>query len=102
MGEHERASRAPKFLIRRFGALPPRETKLRVARVFRNAQLRAVEPIEVARARRQLRAPARATTVTVIATIGRPSLPAAVRSALDQTVTDHHVVVVSDGRALPE
>jgi glycosyltransferase involved in cell wall biosynthesis len=102
MGEHEGESRAPDFLIRRFGALPPREAKLRAVRVIHNAQLRAIEPIEVARARRQLRTPARATTVTVIASIGRPSLPATVRSALAQTVTDHHVVVVSDGCALPE
>jgi glycosyltransferase involved in cell wall biosynthesis len=102
MGEHERESRAPDFLIRRFGALPPREAKLRAVRALHNAQLRATEPIEIGRTRRQLRRPARATTVTVIATIGRPHLPLSVRSALDQTVTDHHVVVVSDGAGLPE
>ena len=44
-----------------------------------------------------------AEVVTVIATYRRPEgLIASVRSALDQTVTDHLVVVVDDGGGLPE
>jgi glycosyltransferase involved in cell wall biosynthesis len=39
--------------------------------------------------------------VTVIPSIGRERLGAAVRSALGQTIRNHHVVVVSDGSPLP-
>jgi hypothetical protein len=102
MGAQVRESRGATFIFRRFGAFPPRELKLRVVRVAGSTKLRAAEAVEVPRARRQLQGPATAGTVTVIASIGRDSLPATVRSALAQTITDHHVVVVSDGRALPE
>ncbi|MDQ1521727.1 MAG: hypothetical protein QOI55_2800 [Actinomycetota bacterium] len=74
---------------------------MRLLRCGSTARLRLAEAIEVRRARRQLRSIPAARTVTVIPTIGRDRLVGAVRSALDQTVRDHHVVVVSDGRALP-
>jgi glycosyltransferase involved in cell wall biosynthesis len=60
--------------------------------------IRRREAHEVARATAALERRPTARVVTVIATYRRPEMLArAVRSALDQTVTDHHVVVVDDG-----
>ena len=60
------------------------------------------EDREVARIRAMLGRVPFADVVTVIATYRRAEgLTAAVRSALDQTVTDHLVVVVDDGGGLP-
>ena len=83
------------------GALPPREFKARVARLGATARLRAAEELEVWRARRQLRNRPHARIVTVIPSIGRDRLVASVRTALEQTIRNHHVVVVSDGSPLP-
>src|SRR2546423_12492164 len=90
------------MLARHFGALPPREIKVRLLRLPASIRLRVLEDVEVARARRALPPLPRTTFATVIPTIGRSYLAEAVESALAQTVADHHVVVVSDGRPLPE
>lgn len=95
------ASVAGEALTRQFGALPPRELKLRATRMPQSARLRLAEEIEVARARRRVRPVPATTFTTIIPTIGRRSLLAAVESALAQTVADQHVVVVSDGFATP-
>jgi hypothetical protein len=90
-------------VTRRAGTYPPRELKARVGRWRATLRLRLAEEREVWRTRigATHRRRARATVVTVVPSIGRSSLVPAVRSALAQTVTDHHVVVVSDGRPLP-
>ncbi|MCU1429776.1 MAG: family 2 glycosyl transferase [Actinomycetia bacterium] len=89
------------MVARHFGAMPPRELKVRLQRLPGCVRLRAAEEREVVRARRGLRARPSASTVTVIASIGRPELLDAVRSALAQTVTDHLVLVIADGVAIP-
>ena len=101
MTTRPRRGRAADFLIRLAGALPPREAKVRTQRCAPTLLLRGAEAFEVRRARRAIGPTAHARIVTIIPTIGRDLLRAAVASALAQTVRDHHVVVVSDGRPLP-
>ena len=75
----------------------------RTTRVPLGLAYRHHEDREVARIRAMLGRVPSAGVVTVIATYRRPDgVIAAVRSALDQTVIDHLVVVVDDGGGLPE
>lgn len=75
----------------------------RLARAHQAVVYRRYEDLEVSRARRLLGGAPAAEVVTVIAAYRRPDgLLTAVRSALDQTVTDHLVCVVDDGGGLPD
>jgi glycosyltransferase involved in cell wall biosynthesis len=85
------------------GVMPSRDLLVRARHLPSVPRLALAEEREVHHARRRLPAPPRAQVVTVVATYGRSALAArAVESALDQTVTDHAVVVVVDGGASPE
>jgi glycosyltransferase involved in cell wall biosynthesis len=92
-------------VVRWPGVLPWFEYRLELRKAPRTLGIRRREDAEVARARSGLeRGPGipRARVVTVIPTYRRPErVGAAIRGALDQTVTDHHVVVVDDGGGLP-
>lgn len=74
----------------------------RAWRRFEDAEVARLRPV-VAAALAERGLPARWAVVTVVPTYRRPELlPAAVASALAQTVDDHLVVVVDDGGGLPE
>ena len=65
--------------------------------------MRRIEDAEVARLESQIEPLPSVKVVTIIPTYRRPEmLPAAVRSALDQTERDHVVIVIDDGGGLPE
>jgi Glycosyl transferase family 2 len=85
-----------------FGLWPMHEARNRLVLGPRTPAWRRFEDAEVARLRPLLAARGRPLVVTVMPTYRRPELlPAAVDSALAQTVTDHLVVVVDDGGGLP-
>jgi hypothetical protein len=92
---------------RRFGWLPLYELRNKVLLAHTLPRALMFENSEVARLRPRLPAhhddaPAPLVT-TVIPTYRRPGqLVCAVRSALDQTVREHRVIVVDDGAGLPE
>ena len=89
-------------LRRRFGWLPLYELRNRVLLAHTVPGVRRFENAEVRRLRGLLAAAAPARVTTVIPTYRRPEqLAAAVRSALDQTVREHRVIVVDDGAGLP-
>lgn len=84
----------------RFGLWPVHEARNKVLRSPGALRAWAVERREIARLRAEL-GPRTARVVTVVPTFQRPELLAkAVRSALDQDVPDHLVVVVDDGAGL--
>jgi hypothetical protein len=86
---------------RRFGWLPLYELRNRVLLAHTVPTSWRFENAEVERLRALLPA-APALVTTIIPTYRRPvQLLAAVRSALEQTVRDHHVIVVDDGAGLP-
>jgi hypothetical protein len=90
------------ILKRRIGVLPLFEIKLKIFRARETITLRWFEHMEVRRVRATLRGVPAARIVTVIPTYRRPDqLLLAIESALNQTVTDHAVVVVDDGAGLP-
>ncbi|SDC92395.1 glycosyltransferase family 2 protein [Actinokineospora iranica] len=85
-----------------FGLWPMHEAKTRLALGRRVPALRAFEDAEVARLRAVVGARPASLVTTVMPTYRRPELlPAAVESALAQTVTDQTVIVVDDGGGLP-
>jgi glycosyltransferase involved in cell wall biosynthesis len=87
---------------RSVGLLPLFEYQLEVRRWPRAAQALAGERRAARQLRAQLRRLPTADVVTVIPTYRRPdAVVRAVESALAQTVTDHHVIVVDDGAGLP-
>lgn len=87
---------------RRFGLWALFEWRNRLVGWPRALAGRVFEAREVRRLAGRTAVPA-ARVTTVISTFRRPEdLVRAVRSALDQTVTDHTVVVVDDGGGLPE
>lgn len=84
------------------GTLPWFAFWLRARRPHLAAALLVREAREARRLRRAVGGPVTAAVVTVIPTHRRPEpLLRAVRSALAQTVDDHHVLVVDDGAGLP-
>ncbi|MBE8470397.1 glycosyltransferase [Streptomyces sp. 3R004] len=86
-----------------FGWLVLFEARNKVLLAPSAVRLRRIEDAEVRRLSADLPSPPSALVATVIATHRRPdALRAAVRSALDQTVRDHVVIVVDDGAGLPE
>lgn len=81
--------------------LPFFEYGLEASRLLASRELRRREDAIVASLRLNGRQPAPADTATIIATYRRPELLlSAVESALAQTVTDHHIIVVDDGGGL--
>ncbi len=85
------------------GVVPAFEYKLKVTRAPQAWKLKQQEDAEVARALETVGFRPVAEVVTIIPTHNRPEmLLEAVASALDQTVTDHHVVVIDDGAGLPK
>jgi hypothetical protein len=90
-------------LRRRYGWLPPYELRNRVLLAHTVPAVRRFENAEVRRLRELLPpslAPALVTTI--IPTYKRPEqLVDAVRSALDQTIREHRIIVVDDGAGLP-
>ncbi|MDT7843035.1 glycosyltransferase family 2 protein [Streptomyces justiciae] len=99
-----RVVRLPWTLLKAvFGWLVLFEARNKVLLAPSAVRLRRVEDAEVRRLSADLPSPPSALVATVIATHRRPdALRAAVRSALDQTVRDHVVIVVDDGAGLPE
>lgn len=99
-----RALRGPwELLKRRFGWLVLYELRNKVLLAPGAVRLRRFEDAETARLARVLGRRPTAQVATVIATHRRPeALLRAVRSALDQSVRDHVVLVVDDGAGLPE
>lgn len=91
-------------LRRRYGWLPLYELRNKLRYGHTVPRIWLFETAEVRRLRSTLRKPpATPLVTTVIPTYRRPDgLAAAVRSALGQTVRDHHVIVVDDGGGLPE
>lgn len=87
-------------VVRAVGVLPLREALHSLTGVRSTLQVRARVRAEVRRAgERRITA----DVVTVIPTYRRPELLVdAVRSALEQSVRDHAVVVVSDGEPVPD
>ncbi|KUN20013.1 family 2 glycosyl transferase [Streptomyces antibioticus] len=86
-----------------FGWLVLFEARNKVLLAPSAVRLRRIEDAEVRRLSAAWPSPPSALVATVIATHRRPdALRAAVRSALDQTVRDHVVIVVDDGAGLPE
>jgi len=86
----------------RFGLWPMHEARNRVVLGPRTPALRRFENAEVARLRAAVGERGRTTVATVMPTYRRPELlPAAVESALAQTVEDNLVIVVDDGGGLP-
>ncbi|MGX7824065.1 glycosyltransferase family 2 protein [Actinokineospora sp. 24-640] len=82
-----------------FGIWPMHEAKTKLVLGRHAPALRRFEDAEVARLRLDLPTP---LVTTVIPTYKRPAtLPAAVESALAQTLADQLVVVVDDGGGLP-
>jgi hypothetical protein len=97
--------RPVKRVVRRhYGWLPLYELRNKVRYGHTVPRIWLFERAEARRLRSTLTQPAAAPLVTtVIPTYRRPEgLNAAVRSALDQTVRDHLVIVVDDGGGLPE
>ncbi len=99
-----RLARAPWELLKRaFGWLVLFEARNKILLAPSALQLRRFETAETARLAAVLGRPPAALVATVIATHRRPeALRAAVRSALEQTVTDQVVIVIDDGAGLPE
>jgi len=99
-----RVVRMPWTLLKAvFGWLVLFEARNKVLLAPSAVRLRRIEDAEVRRLSAALPSPPSALVATVIATHRRPdALRAAVRSALDQTVRDHVVIVVDDGAGLPE
>ncbi|MCW8376629.1 glycosyltransferase family 2 protein [Streptomyces justiciae] len=99
-----RVARMPWTLLKAvFGWLVLFEARNKVLLAPSAVRLRRIEDAEVRRLSADLPSPPSALVATVIATHRRPdALRAAVRSALDQTVRDHVVIVVDDGAGLPE
>ena len=99
-----RVARMPWTLLKAvFGWLVLFEARNKVLLAPSAVRLRRIEDAEVRRLAATLPSPPSARVATVIATHRRPdALRAAVRSALDQTVRDHVVIVVDDGAGLPE
>jgi hypothetical protein len=95
---------AKRVLRRRYGWLPLYELRNKVRYGHTVPLIWLFETAEVRRLRGAFDAIGDPSLVTtVIPTYRRPDgLAAAVRSALDQTVRDHRVIVVDDGGGLPE
>jgi glycosyltransferase involved in cell wall biosynthesis len=95
---------AKRVLRRHFGWLPLYELRNKVRYGHTVPRVRLFESAEVRRLRGAVAHDGPPPLVTtVIPTYRRPDgLVAAVRSALDQTVRDHRVIVVDDGGGLPE
>ncbi|MEU8759261.1 glycosyltransferase family 2 protein [Streptomyces sp. NPDC048659] len=96
--------RGPWELLKRtFGWLVLYELRNKVLLAPTAVRLRRFEDAETARLTRVLGRRPTARVATVIATHKRPeALLRAVRSALEQTVQEHVVIVVDDGAGLPE
>jgi len=89
---------AKRILRRRFGWLPLYELRNKVLLAHTVPGVRRFESSEVRRLRRTLPGGPPPLVTTVIPTYRRAdTLAAAVASALGQSVTDHHVLVVDDG-----
>lgn len=85
-----------------FGLWPMHEARTKLVLGRRVPALRRFEDAEVARLRAVVGELPEALVATVMPTYRRPELlPAAVESALAQTVTDQVVIVVDDGGGLP-
>ncbi|MCM2424733.1 glycosyltransferase family 2 protein [Streptomyces sp. RKAG337] len=99
-----RIARAPWELLKwAFGWLVLFETRNKLVLAPSALRLRRLETAETARLSAVLGQAPEALVATVIATHRRPeALLEAVRSALDQTVRDHVVIVVDDCAGLPE
>ncbi|MDX3745169.1 glycosyltransferase family 2 protein [Streptomyces sp. AK08-02] len=97
-------ARAPWTLLKSlFGWLVLFEVRNKVLLAPTAVRLRRIEDAETRRLAAGLPSPPSALVATVIATHRRPeALRAAVRSALDQTVSDQVVIVVDDGAGLAE
>lgn len=94
---------AKRVVLRIAGLLPFFEGRLKLTRIPATLRMRRAETAEVRRIKRELGMVPTAMVVTVIPTYRRPEdVVRAVDSVLAQTVTDHKVVVVADGEALPE
>jgi hypothetical protein len=101
-----------RVLRRHFGWLPLYELRNKVRYGHTVPRVWLFERAEVRRLSKTATGPTRASALTpptsplvttVIPTYRRPEgLVAAVRSALDQTIHDHRVIVVDDGGGLPE
>ena len=92
-----------RVLRRHFGWLPLYELRNKIRYGHTVPRVWLFEGSEVRRLRAALPAGAAPLVTTVIPTYRRPaSLPAAVRSALAQTIRDQRVIVVDDGGGLPE
>lgn len=86
----------------RFGLWPLHEARNRLVLGPRLPALRRFEEAEVARLRAEIGQREPTLVATVMPTYRRPDLlPAAVESALAQTVGDNLVIVVDDGGGLP-
>lgn len=91
-----------RWLRRTVGLWPLFELRNKVLGLPATRRVRRAEDREVARLRRELGRLPSATVATVVPTYRRPQLlQEAVRSALDQTLRDHVVLVVDDGAGLP-
>ncbi|HEX4790880.1 MAG TPA: glycosyltransferase family A protein [Actinospica sp.] len=90
---------------RRFGWLPLYELRNKLLLAHTVPAVRRFENAEVGRLRTRLAADwsaAPALVTTIVPTYKRPEqLVAAVRSALDQTVREHRIIVIDDGAGLP-
>lgn len=86
-------SRSKSTIASLIGAGPIAELRLYRDNFFAVNSIRRAER----RMRRQMSSLPDAEVATVIASVGRPSLAAAVESALAQSVADHRVIVVRDG-----
>ncbi|MDQ0935598.1 glycosyltransferase family 2 protein [Streptomyces turgidiscabies] len=103
-GAARRVARAPWTLLKAlFGWLVLFEVRNKILLAPTAVRLRRIEDAETRRLAATLPSPPTALVATVIATHRRPeALRAAVRSALDQTVGNHVVIVVDDGAGLSE
>lgn len=91
-----------KRLRARFGLWPMHEARNRLVLGPRTPALRRFEDAEVARLRAVVGPREHSLVATIMPTYRRPELlPAAVESALAQTVEDNLVIVVDDGGGLP-
>ena len=90
-------------LYSKYGSFVMANFELKLRHLPTTARLWRLERAEAKRLLQLLGTPVEAHVITVIATYRRPELAAkAVRSALAQTVADHHIVVVDDaGGQLP-
>jgi hypothetical protein len=99
---HGLSATARRALRDAFGLWPMHEAKTRLLLGRRVPQLRRFEDAEVDRLRAVVGDRPETLVTTVMPTYKRPELlPAAVESALAQTVTDQLVIVVDDGGGLP-